>query len=175
MTQFRKPARKYLLAKALLTAALWTMTVLATVAHSATPADLLRDFDRTQLIIDSSSHGCLLFDIYIAKTRKQRSQGLMFVRSMDEYEGMLFIFSEPAEISMWMENTLIPLDMLFINDQLEIITIHSNATPLSTDIIFSGGTASGVIELNGGIAEKFGISPGDRIIFPTGQSGSGIF
>lgn len=166
MTQFRKPARKWRLTKVLITAAVWTMTVLATVSHSATPADLLRDFDRTQLIIDSSSHGCLLFDIYIANTRKQRSQGLMFIRSMDEYEGMLFIFSEPAEISMWMKNTLISLDMLFINDQLKIITIHSDATPMSTDIISSGGTASGVLELNGGIAEKFGISPGDQIIFP---------
>jgi uncharacterized membrane protein (UPF0127 family) len=140
--------------------------MLMTGAHSAEPADLLRGFTRTQLIIDSSSRGCILFDIYIANSWKQRSQGLMFIRSMNEYEGMLFIYPEPAEISMWMKNTLIPLDMLFIDQRLTITSIHKNATPLSTDIISSGGVVNGVIELNGGSAEKFGIRQSDQIIFP---------
>jgi uncharacterized membrane protein (UPF0127 family) len=140
----------------------------ATASQSAEPADLLRKFGRTQLIIESDKRGCILFDIYIAESREQRSQGLMFIRSMDEYEGMLFIFPQATEISMWMENTLISLDMLFINEQLTITSIHRDAVPLSTDIISSGGIASGVIELNGGSADKFGINPGGRVILSTG-------
>ena len=159
-----RSTRKGLLISALLAITLPVM--LMTSANSAEPADLLRGFNQTQLIIDSSSRGCILFDIYIANSREQRSQGLMFIRSMDEYEGMLFIYPEPAEISMWMKNTLIPLDMLFIDHKLTITAIHNNATPLSTDIISSGGVVNGVIELNGGSAEKFGIRPGDQVIFP---------
>ena len=158
------PTRKGLLISMLLGITLPAM--LMTSANSAEPADLLRDFNQTQLIIDSSSRGCILFDIYIANSQEQRSQGLMFIRSMDEYEGMLFIYPEPAEISMWMKNTLIPLDMLFFDHKLAITAIHENAVPLSTDIISSRGVANGVIELNGGSAEKFGISQGSQIIFP---------
>jgi len=159
-----RPARKSLLSNVLLGITLPAMLMAG--ANSAEPADLLRGFNRTQLIIDSSSRGCILFDIYIANSREQRSQGLMFIRSMDEYEGMLFIYPEPAEISMWMKNTLIPLDMLFIDHKLTITAIHKNATPLATDIISSGGVINGVIELNGGSADKFGIRQGDRVIFP---------
>jgi uncharacterized membrane protein (UPF0127 family) len=161
-----RSTHKGFLAGLLLSAALATMS--ASIARGAEPADLLREFNRAQLIIDSSSRGCILFDIYIANSSELRSQGLMFIRSMDEYEGMLFIFAAPAEISMWMKNTLIPLDMLFIDGQLTIASIHKNATPLSTDIISSGSIVEGVIELNGGSAERFGIVPGDRIIFPAG-------
>jgi uncharacterized membrane protein (UPF0127 family) len=159
-----RPTREGLLFRLLLGITLPAM--LMTSANSAEPADLLRGFNRAQLIIDSSSRGCILFDIYIANSREQRSQGLMFIRSMDEYEGMLFIYPEPAEISMWMKNTLIPLDMLFIDHKLTITAIHKNAPPLSTDIISSGGVVNGVIELNGGSAVKFGIRHGDQIIFP---------
>ena len=144
------------------------MTLPAGNARSAEPADLLREFDRAQHIIDSSSRGCILFDIYIANNRKQRSQGLMFIRSMGEYEGMLFIYPQPAEISMWMKNTLISLDMLFIDDQLTVAAIHKNAVPLSTDVISSGRIVQGVIELNAGSVEKFDIKMGDRNIFPAG-------
>ena len=65
-----------------------------------------------------------------------------------------------------MKNTYIPLDMLFFDHKLIITAIQKNATPLSTDIISSSGVVNGVIELNGGSAEKFGISQGDQIVFP---------
>ena len=159
-------ARNGLLACLLLSAT--SVPFLATDSHGAEPADLLQEFGRAQLVIDSSSRGCILFDIYIANSSKQRSQGLMFIRAMGEYEGMLFIYSQSAEISMWMKNTLIPLDMLFIDDQLKVAVIHKDATPLSTDIISSGVPVNGVLELNGGSTEKFGIAPGDQIIFPAG-------
>ena len=165
-TRLQRPARKGLLISLLLGSAL--AALLSTDSRGAEPADLLQGFSRAQLIIDSSRRGCILFDIYIANSSEQRSQGLMFIRSMGEYEGMLFIYSQPAEISMWMKNTLIPLDMLFIDDQLKVATIHKDATPLSTDIISSGIAVNGVLELNGGSAEKFGIAPGDQIIFPAG-------
>lgn len=153
--------------KLALTLAAALLVFSAQPVHSAEPAHLLSDFSRAQIIIDASSQRCIVLDVYIADTPQQRSNGLMFVESMDLYEGMLFIYPQPADISMWMKNTLIPLDMLFFDTELRIHHIHSNAVPLSEEIISSNGAVMGVIELNGGAAEQFGILPGDRIIVPS--------
>ncbi len=130
---------------------------------AAAPKELLREFPRAQLIIVGDSR-CIEFDIYIAQTGPQRSQGLMHIRSMDPHEGMLFAYRQTSRISMWMKNTLIPLDMLFFDETGQVVSIHENATPLSTDIIDSGALVAGVIELNGGAAGKLGISPGSRLL-----------
>jgi hypothetical protein len=81
-------------------------------SHAAGQAHLLRDFGRDQIIIAASSQRCIVLDVYIAATPEQRRNGLMYVESMGTNEGMLFIYPQPAEISMWMKNTLLPLDML---------------------------------------------------------------
>jgi uncharacterized membrane protein (UPF0127 family) len=134
----------------------------AVCASSAEPAHLLRGFERARVIITAKT-SCILFDLYVAGTPEQRSQGLMYIHSMGQYEGMLFMYARQAEISMWMKNTLIPLDMLFLDQQQSISSVHANAVPLSEDIISSGAVVSGVIELNGGAAGQFGIRSGDRI------------
>lgn len=136
------------------------------VSPAAEPAHLLRDFDRDRIIIAASSQRCIVFDIYIADTPELRRNGLMFVESMDPNEGMLFIYSQPAEISMWMKNTILPLDMLFFDTRLRIHHIYRNATPYSEAIITSNGPVIGVMELNGGAAQQFGILPGDYIVLP---------
>ena len=136
--------------------------------YAAEPAFFLRGFQQTKLIIDTESHGCILFDVYVAQTPEQRAQGLMRIESMQRYEGMIFLYAEEANISMWMKNTLIPLDMLFIDANARIARIHKNAVPMSEEIIESGKAVVGVIELNGGSADYFGIRNGDRIIFPAG-------
>jgi len=143
-----------------------TLLFLMPASQAAEPADLLRDFNRGQIIIVASSQRCIMFDIYIADTAQRRRNGLMYVESMDPNEGMLFIYTQPAEISMWMKNTLIPLDMLFFDAKLRIHHIHRDATPYSEAIISSNGPVIGVIELNGGAAQQFGILPGDNIILP---------
>ena len=132
--------------------------------QAAEPAQLLGDFGRGQIIIETSQQRCIVSDVYVVDTPLRRRNGLMFVESMEPYEGMLFIYPQAADISMWMKNTLIPLDMLFFNTDLRIHHVHRNAVPLSEAIISSNGQALGVIELNGGAAEHFGILPGDRII-----------
>lgn len=131
--------------------------------NAAVPEELLREFPRAQLIVVGNAK-CIQFDIYIAQTGPQRTQGLMHIRSMELHEGMLFVYAQATRISMWMKNTLIPLDMLFFDESGQIVTMHENATPLSTDIIDSNAVVAGVVELNGGAAEKLAIGPGSRIM-----------
>jgi uncharacterized membrane protein (UPF0127 family) len=134
--------------------------------RAAKPENLLRGFPRTKLIIDTSGSGCILFDVYVAQTPEHRSQGLMYIESMADYEGMIFIYSASLQISMWMKNTLIPLDMLFIDKDLKIASMHPDAVPHSEEIIESGKQVAAVIELNAGSIKRFNIKSGNRIIFP---------
>ncbi|MGI9292297.1 MAG: DUF192 domain-containing protein [Gammaproteobacteria bacterium] len=138
----------------------------ATPLSAAEPSFFLRDFNKNRLIISTTDRGCILFDVYVAETPQQRTQGLMNIESMDRYEGMLFLYPEDTNISMWMKNTLIPLDMLFINNSGGISQIHSNAVPMSEAIIESGSAVRAVLELNGGSADYFYIKVGDRIMYP---------
>jgi uncharacterized membrane protein (UPF0127 family) len=135
---------------------------------AAQPDDLLKEFRHAQLLIETTTSGCVLFNVYIATSSQQKSQGLMYIRSMAADEGMLFIYAQPTQISMWMKNTLIPLDMLFIDNTSRISSIHENAVPLSEAIIQSKTIVVGVLELNGGAAQRYGITPGNRLIFPAG-------
>ncbi len=131
---------------------------------AAEPADLLRGFPRDQLYISAQTR-CVLIETWLARTQPQRSQGLMYIESMDMHEGMLFVFQGATNLSMWMKNTLISLDMLFIDEGGKIVSIAARTEPLSETIISSGGKAAAVLELVGGAAEAFGIEPGDEIRF----------
>jgi uncharacterized protein len=102
----------------------------------------------------------------VAATEAEREQGLMFRTSMAELDGMIFVFDAPGMHAFWMKNTLIPLDMLFVDQQGRIINIHERAVPGSLDPIAAAGPARAVIELNGGTAGHLGIKPGDRVIYP---------
>jgi uncharacterized membrane protein (UPF0127 family) len=90
----------------------------------------------------------------------------MFRDHLDDDRGMLFDFGDPRTITMWMRNTLISLDMLFIDGDGRIIRIAARTTPLSDAVIASGGPARAVLELRGGRAAELGIQPGDRVIHP---------
>ena len=106
------------------------------------------------------------FTVELATTPPQLEQGLMFRQSMAADSGMLFDFKAPQPAMMWMKNTLIPLDMLFVDGQGRIINIHERAVPGSLETIGSGAPVRAVIELNGGTASRLGIRPGDRVLFP---------
>ena len=147
---------------------LCTLITCTVTSHGAQPENLLREFPRTQLIINTSNRKCILFDVYVAQTSAQRSQGLMHIESMGTYEGMIFIYSENIHISMWMKNTLIPLDMLFIDANLRIVSMHPDAVPYSEEIIKSGQEVIATIELNAGSIEYFQLESGNKIIFPAG-------
>jgi uncharacterized protein len=99
-------------------------------------------------------------------TDQERERGLMFRKQLPEGQGMLFDFKQEQEVSMWMENTYIPLDMIFIRRDGRIWRIAENAEPLSRTIISSDGPVLAVLEVIGGTAKKLGIAPGDRVGAP---------
>jgi hypothetical protein len=94
------------------------------------------------------------------------TQGLMFRRSLPADAGMLFDYKQPTMAAMWMRNTLIPLDMLFIDAHGRIVNIQQRAVPQSLDLIAAAAPVRAVIELNGGTAARLGIAPGDQVLHP---------
>jgi len=110
--------------------------------------------------------GVHVFSVEMATTEEEKQTGLMWRKELPDGKGMLFDFSPEQQISMWMKNTYIPLDMIFIRADGRILRIAENTEPLSTKIISSGGLAKGVLEVIAGTAQKYGIQPGDRVAHP---------
>jgi uncharacterized membrane protein (UPF0127 family) len=106
------------------------------------------------------------FAVELATTQDQQIQGLMFRRTLAPDAGMLFLYDDDHEIQMWMKNTLIPLDMIFIRADGTILSIAERAVPRSLATIPSQGAARAVLEVNGGTAARLGIKPGDRVTYP---------
>ncbi|MBB5516428.1 hypothetical protein FHS89_002459 [Rubricella aquisinus] len=100
------------------------------------------------------------FDIEIADEPDERSQGLMFRTEMGAFEGMLFIYERPQPVSFWMRNTLIPLDMLFVDQHGVVQRIHENAIPLDETSIPGGDDILAVLEINGGMSTMLGLEEG---------------
>jgi uncharacterized membrane protein (UPF0127 family) len=122
----------------------------------------LSAFPQSMLAIRTQNNNVINFKIWTADTPKRDQQGLMFVRSMAEHQGMLFLFPQVRQqVAMWMKNTYLPLDMLFMDRFGRIDYIKANAKPFSEDIIASPGPEYAVLELNGGAAERLGIHVGD--------------
>ncbi len=118
----------------------------------------------TPVVDLTAGNGTVLhMDVEVADTPDEWEHGLMNRTSMPEDAGMLFIFGNDEPRYFWMDNTLIPLDMLFITKDLTIIDIHENATPMSRDIIGSSGPCRYVLEVNGGFCAAEDIDIGDRI------------
>ncbi len=128
--------------------------------------DQLGAIKRSELAIVSDNYKLHQFSVFLALSNEQRARGLMFVRSMPLDQGMLFIYPAPREVTMWMKNTHIPLDMLFINRDGTIHRIARNTTPFSESQIVSNGPVMGVLELNAGVAENLRIREGDRVLHP---------
>ncbi len=103
------------------------------------------------------------FEVEVAKDQKTRTKGLMGRSSLPADEGMLFLFDVEQEGAFWMKNTLIPLDMIFIKADGTILSVHSMAQPHSLKVIKSGGLVKAGLEINGGLAKKLGIKPGQTV------------
>ena len=106
------------------------------------------------------------FRVWVADTPSRRTQGLMYVRSLDPDRGMLFVFDRPQYASFWMRNTYISLDLLFIAADGRVTNISERAAPLSTTTMDSASPVLGVLELAAGVVEHLGIAAGDRVIHP---------
>jgi uncharacterized membrane protein (UPF0127 family) len=115
------------------------------------------------ILSDSLGNTKAKIDIEIADNDYKRQLGLMKRVSMEEKQGMLFIFPAEAKQAFWMRNTLISLDMVFINSEKEIVTIHKNTKILSDQSYPSSVPAEYVLELNAGFTNKYNIQVGDRI------------
>ena len=119
------------------------------------------------LTIRTASGKTQVFHVQQALTPEEQEKGLMFVPAMPADQGMLFDFHRVEPIRMWMKNTLISLDMLFIAEDGRIVGIARNAVPKSLDIIGPPEPVRAVLEVNGGICERLGIAVGDRVTEPT--------
>ncbi len=102
-------------------------------------------------------------DIEKADNDMERNFGMMYRKSMPDTQGMLFLFDESKQQSFWMKNTLIPLDIIFIDEEKKINTIHENTTPLSLESLPSDGDAKYVLEVRGGFCQQYGVKVGDMI------------
>jgi uncharacterized membrane protein (UPF0127 family) len=147
--------------------AAWALVVAVVIVciHAATPATAQDQPDRELLVIETSK-GTYEFDVEIARTREQQSRGLMFRRTLGPRDGMLFVHAQPELVTMWMRNTYISLDMIFIRADGRIHRIENSAEPLSERIITSGDRVTAVLELRAGTAELMGIKPGDLVRHP---------
>jgi len=135
------------------------LSLAAATAIRAQAADL-------QPLEIATKSGVHTFSIELVDTDETRARGLMFRRELPEGYGMLFDFGREQPIAMWMENTYIPLDMLFIRADGRILRIAENTEPMSRRTIPSGGPVLAVLEVIGGTARKLGIAPGDRVAHP---------
>lgn len=121
--------------------------------------------DADALVIEASG-GPVRFQVEIADTPEERARGLMFRDALPPDAGMLFVYPHEQVISMWMRNTLIPLDMLFIGADGRVVNIRERAVPGSTETIPSAGPVRAVLELNGGTVARLKLKPGDRVRHP---------
>jgi uncharacterized protein len=131
----------------------------------ALAASAVAEAVREELVV-TSVNGEHRFAVEIADDAQERARGLMFRRSMPEREGMLFDFGAEQPASFWMENTYIPLDMLFIKENGTVESIAERTTPLSRAGVASKGPVRYVLEINGGLSERLGIKPGDKVSGP---------
>ena len=122
-----------------------------------------------------TARGAHVIDVEVTETPAEKAQGLMFRTRLPDTSGMLFFYETAQEITMWMRNTYIPLDMVFIRADGTVHRIEARTEPLSENIIASRGDVTACLELAGGAAERLGLKPGDKVehrfFKPTGRAG----
>jgi uncharacterized protein len=133
-------------------------------ADTADGAQLDRVFRRSTLQIATPDARLHTFKIWIADDNERRARGLMFVKELAQDEGMLFVYEQPQPIGMWMKNTFISLDMLFVAADGRVLNVAEKTEPHSLKTIESKGDAIGVIELKAGTAAKLHIAKGARVM-----------
>lgn len=132
----------------------------------------LAQFDRDEIVIETEAGAQHRFAVELATTPQQQAQGLMFRRELPPDAGMLFVYGPVRVVSMWMRNTVIPLDMLFIDEAGRIEKVVERTVPMSLKTISSDRPVKGVLELNGGTAARLGLAPGDRVLYQEFADGS---
>jgi len=145
----------------------WALLAGASVAQWATAEpEPLSAFPQSLLAIRTASGHVVNFKIWSADNPQREQQGLMYIRDLDDHAGMIFEFATNPHPIMWMKNTYIPLDLLFIDEHGRIEYIAAQATPLSLSLIQSPKPVRAVLELKGGACDEFGIKIGDSVMHP---------
>ncbi len=152
MTDMWRTARRF---------ALWVIAA-ACMGGAAAAADCRED-----TVWIRGAFGEARFNVEIADDAAERAQGLMHRPSMAASAGMLFVYPHPQRLSFWMRNTLIELDMLFVDPQGVVQHIHHRAIPLDETPIPGGSGLTHVLEINGGLAKRLGLAPGDQLRHPS--------
>jgi uncharacterized membrane protein (UPF0127 family) len=143
--------------------ALFLVTLLCVGAGSIV-AGVHRERSRPgEMVTIVTANGRHQFSAEVARTGLEQERGLMFRTSLRRDHGMLFVFQASEPIRMWMKNTYVPLDMIFISDKGKVVGFHQNAEPLSERVISSGEPALAVLELNAGTAARIDLARGDTI------------
>lgn len=139
---------------------------LAAVVSGTALAQSLVTFptSKAEIVTQAGKHHA--FTVELASSPQQLTQGLMFRRTMAADAGMLFDFGAPRPVSMWMRNTMIPLDMLFLAEDGKVVGFKERAVPGSTEVISAPEPARGVLELNGGTVQRLGLAVGDHVVHP---------
>ena len=120
---------------------------------------------RSELGLVTPSGKRFMFQVEIAESAAEKRQGLMFRERLEENHGMLFLYEPAREVGIWMKNTLLPLDIIFIDAAGRIANIERDAVPLSETNLRSRGAARAVLEINGGLTGSLGIAVGDRVAY----------
>lgn len=134
--------------------------------------EALATFEQDELAIETEAGARHSFRIELAVTSRQQAQGLMYRRAMAADAGMLFIYPAERALAMWMKNTVIPLDMLFIAGDGRVVKLVDRTVPYSLTTISSDGPAKAVLELNGGTAARLGLKAGDLVLHSAFADGS---
>lgn len=143
---------------------LWVTVVCGVMAVMSAPVMAACVEERVDL---RGEFGTVRIRVAVADTPRERARGLMHVSEMPRMAGMLFVYERPQSVSFWMENTLIPLDMIFADETGTVQRIHANAIPLDRTPIPGGDGIQYVLEINGGMAEQLGLSEGDEMRHPS--------
>jgi uncharacterized membrane protein (UPF0127 family) len=117
-------------------------------------------------VVIETAQGSFMMSAELATTPEQRERGLMFRHVLPQGRAMLFVYEEPQIISMWMKNTHIPLDMIFIRPDGRVASAALNAEPMSEKVIQSPDPVLAVLEVPAGTVEQIGLQPGDRVVHP---------
>lgn len=150
-------------------APLWAVLALIVAAAGQGHADAVCNPDQVQLRGD---WGEARFTIELADDAAERAEGLMNRASMPQSAGMLFVYPEARDVGFWMKNTLIPLDMIFLDSSGTVSRVHSNAIPGDLTPIMGGGSIKAVLEINGGLSQRLGIAPGTQLRHPAFEAAS---
>ncbi len=139
---------------------LWMLAVAMTLFASTG----LAQFSQPQAIVQSPQ-GEIKIALELARTPKEMARGLMFRKDLDEYAGMLFVYKVDGDHHFWMKNTYLPLDMLFVSQQGEVLGIVENAEPMTTVSRSVGVPSRYVLELNAGFCRRHGVTVGSKMRF----------